>query len=712
MRKNPKMYLFVLFIAGIATTAFGQEKELKIEDYLNREVYPSRLQNLQWSETEGKYSYVKNDALIIESVNSKNSDTLVTKAKLNAALHQQEIDSVKQHPSIHWLDKQSFRFTHNNKIIAFDIEKNEARIINSYPPEAKHTDIHAETKNIAYTKGSNLFISLKGKEKQITHDTIEGISYGKAAHRREFGISKGTFWSPSGKSIAYYRMDERMVSQYPLVNTNSRVAETKMIRYPMAGMKSHQVKVGVYHSDKDKSVFLRTGEPLDHYLTNITWGPEEKYIYIAELNRDQDHLRLNKYNAETGDFVKTLLEEKNKRYVEPEHALFFTEGKKNQFIWFSERDGYQHLYLYTTNGKLLKQLTEGEWVVGDIIDYNPEKEECFFYGTKNSPLNRDVFSVNLDNGEIRPISAEEGTHTVKPGPNVKYFLDSWSSTNMGRAYAVLSGEGKKIKTIQKDPNPLENYNTGETTISTLRADDGSKLYYRMIKPYDFDSTKKYPVFIYVYGGPHAQLVKNSHLGGANIFLNYLASRGYIVFTLDNRGSANRGFEFESKIHRRLGELEVADQMKGVDYLKSLDYVDTTRIGVNGWSYGGFMTLSMLLEHPETFKAGCAGGPVTDWKYYEVMYGERYMDTPESNPEGYKEASVLNKASNLNSRLLIIHGTMDPTVVWQHSRQFVRKCVQKGKLLDYFIYPGHEHNVRGKDRLHLYKKITQYFEDHL
>ncbi|MCF8309739.1 MAG: S9 family peptidase [Bacteroidales bacterium] len=712
MKINSKTFLFVLFAAIIAGTAFGQKKELKIKDYLNRDVYPSRLQNLQWTESQGKDSYVEDDALIMESVNSKNSDTVITTENLNAALHKKDIDSLKNCPSVQWLGKQSFRFTHKNKIIAFDIKKSEARVLNSYPNDAKNTDLHAETKNIAYTKGSNLFISREGQERQITHDTIKGISYGKAAHRREFGISKGTFWSPSGKSLAYYRMDERMVSQYPLVKTDTRVAETKMIRYPMAGMKSHHVKVGIYHLGKDKSVFLRTGKPLDHYLTNITWGPEEKYIYIAELNRDQDHLKLNKYNAENGKFVKTLFEEKNERYVEPEHTLFFPEGRKNEFIWFSERDGYQHLYLYNTKGEYLKQLTKGEWVVQDIIDYNPDEKACYFYGTKNTPLNRDVFSVGLDNGKIKPISGIEGTHKVKPSPDFRYFLDSWSSTEMGRAYTILSGKGKKIKTIQKDRNPLKNYKTGETTISSLRAEDGSKLYYRMIKPHDFDSTKKYPVFIYVYGGPHAQLVNNSHLGGGNIFLNYLASQGYIVFTLDNRGSANRGFEFESTIHRRMGELEVADQMKGVNYLKSLDYVDTTRIGVHGWSYGGFMTISMLLEHPDTFKAGVAGGPVTDWKYYEVMYGERYMDTPESNPEGYKEASLLNKASSLDSRLLIIHGTMDPTVVWQHSRQFVRRCVQKGKLLDYFIYPGHEHNVGGKARLHLYKKVTQYFDDHL
>ena len=234
----------------------------------------------------------------------------------------------------------------------------------------------------------------------------------------------------------------------------------------------------------------------------------------------------------------------------------------------------------------------------------------------------------------------------------------------------------------------------------------------MIKPINFDPKKKYPVLVYVYGGPHAQLVKNSWLGGAGLWLNYMAQQGYLIWTLDNRGSANRGFEFENSIFRNLGTLELEDQMQGINYLKSLDYVDVDRIGVDGWSYGGFMTISLMLKNPGVFKAGCAGGPVIDWKWYEVMYGERYMDTPQDNPEGYKNACLLNHVKDFEGRLLIIHGTMDPTVVWQNSLSFLQKCVDEDKLVDYFVYPGHGHNVGGMDRVHLWKKIEQYFNDNL
>lgn len=710
--KKMRTTLFVLLFSLIFLFGNGQEKQLAIKDYLNPKVYPERIQNLQWMMSDADYSFIKNNSLIQESATSKGSDTLLTLSKLNDALIDKNIDSLKRLPGIKWMDGYTFRFSHKHQIITYDLENTKASVLISLPEEAGNTDFHERSQKSAYTIGQNLFLTDGNKTIQITHDTADGIENGKAAHRREFGISRGTFWSPSGDMLAFYRVDERMVSEYPLVKTNTRVAESKMIRYPMAGMTSHQAKIGIYNTNSNKTIYLKTGLPKDKYLTNISWGPQEKYIYIAELNRDQNHLKLNKYDPESGEFIKTLFEEKNSRYVEPENELFFLKERKNQFIWFSERTGYQHLYLYNTDGKLIKQLTDGKWVVQDIIGYDSDTDECYFYATKNSPLNRDAFSVNLSSRKIKNLTPDMGTHSIKCGPEFKFFIDSWSSTEMGREYAILNSKRKKIKTLKQDRNPLENYNTGKTIVSSLQSHDGTKLYYRMIKPHEFDESKKYPVYIYVYGGPHAQLVTNSHLGGGNIYLNYLASKGYIVFTLDNRGSANRGFEFESTIHRRLGDIEVADQMEGVRFLKSLDYVDTTRIGVNGWSYGGFMTLSMLLQHPETFKVGVAGGPVTDWKYYEIMYGERYMDTPQSNPEGYINASLLNEVSNLDSRLMIIHGTLDPTVVWQHSREFVRACVNEGKLLDYFIYPGHEHNVRGKDRIHLYKKIAQYFEDYL
>jgi len=513
-----------------------------------------------------------------------------------------------------------------------------------------------------------------------------------------------------------------MVKDYPLVDIKKRIAEVENTKYPMAGMTSEEVTLGIYNIKTRNVIFVKSGDPNDQYLTSVTWDPTEKYIYIGILNRDQNHLKLNKYNVLTGDFVYTLFEEQNEKYVEPEHPMYFLPTKPGQFVWMSERDGFQHLYLYQTSGRLIKQLTKGEWVVTNFIGTDDKEKTIFFRGTKESPIEKNIYSVGLRSEKITRISPDHGTHSAFFGRgNNKhsvvsysgdYILDEYSNIAIAREYNLLNSEGTTLQTLQENADPMKDYNLGEMSIFTVKSDDGQDLYCRLIKPADFEEGKRYPVFFYVYGGPHSQLVKDSWLGAAGIFQNYMAQQGYVVFTMDNRGTANRGLTFEQAIFRNVGEAEVADQMKGVEHLLSLDFVDPDRIGVDGWSYGGFMTISMMLRYPGIFKVGCAGGPVIDWKYYEVMYGERYMDTPKSNPEGYKNASLLNKNYQLEDKLLIINGTKDHTVVWQNSLTFLKKCVDDGKQVDYFVYPGHPHNVRGKDRMHLYEKIRLYFDEKL
>jgi dipeptidyl-peptidase-4 len=466
----------------------------------------------------------------------------------------------------------------------------------------------------------------------------------------------------------------------------------------------------VYHLKTGKTVFMKTGEPKEQYLTAVTWGPESKLIYISLLNRDQNHLTVNSYNSETGELVRTLFEETNPHYVEPENPLYFRPEHNDEFVWVSERSGFDHLYLYNTKGEIIRQLTSGPWVVTGILGFRGD--ELWFTGTKESPLEDNVYTVEIETGQITRISPDHGTHNAMVSKTGNYVLDIYSSTDVTREYKLLNNKGKEMRVLLADSNPLAGYNLGKMSILTLKADDGTPLYCRMIKPINFDSTKTYPVIVYVYGGPHAQLITDSWLGGAGLFLNYLAEQGYIIWTMDNRGSANRGRDFEQIIHRQVGQVEVNDQMVGVNYLKTLTYVDTTRMGVDGWSYGGFMTISLMLNHPGVFKVAVAGGPVIDWKYYEVMYGERYMDTPQANPEGYEEASLLNKVDQLQGKLMVIHGTKDPTVVWQQSLTFLQAAIEHGKDIDYFVYPGHGHNMSGKDRAHLYEKISRYFNDFL
>jgi dipeptidyl-peptidase-4 len=632
--------------------------------------------------------------------------------ELNLYVEKSSQKKLKTLPAYKWEDENSFRYTSDSKIFRFNLAGKNLTIVNSYEKDAENVDFEPVTGRIAYTKENNLYVSDNGNAIAVTHDSDKGIVNGKTVHRNEFGIDGGTFWSPQGNLLAFYRMDETMVTEYPLVNIDERIAKVEYIRYPMAGMASHHVTVGVFNPVNNNLVFLKTGEPADQYLTNITWSPDEKYVFIAILNREQNHMWLNKYDVLSGDFIKTLFEETDAEYVEPLNGLYFMKTNPSQLIWQSRRDGFNHLYLYDTEGTLIKQITKGNWEVTSLQGFDTKETRIFYTSTQENPLERHLYSVELKTGRTIKYTTEKGTHATYVSPEGKFFIDRLSSLTVGSRTALLNEKGETLRLITEDVNPLKNFKLGETTLVTLKADDGSNLYGRLTLPSGFDSSKKYPVLVYVYGGPHSQLVTDTWLGGSNLYFNYLASKGYIIWTMDNRGTSNRGAAFEQVIHSRLGDIESQDQMVGVAYIKSLPYADTTRIGIDGWSYGGFMTLTLKLRNPGVFKVATCGGPVIDWKYYEIMYGERYMDTPEQNPDGYAKACILNYIDKLDGKLLVIHGAQDNTVVWQNSLQFIQTCIQKGKQFDYFVYPQHEHNVGGTDRLHMYRKLAEYYGQNL
>lgn len=697
----------------ITTSVVAQDKVFTANDaiYMNRSLYPASISQLQWMKNTDNYAYAKDNGIYKVGAKSGTETLLFDVDMLNKALNIGGHDSLTRLPRISFRNTNTCMFTSNKNYYEYSWESETVSKINSLPEEAENVDFDEDARFLAFTIDNNVYISVDGKQIQVTNDTNSEVVNGSTVHRVEFGIEKGLFWSPEAKKLAFYRKDETMVTDYPLVDVNSRIAEVENTKYPMAGMTSHHVTLGVYDLENGNTVFMKTGTPADQYLTSVTWDPSGNYIYIALLNREQNHLKLNKYDALNGDFVVTLFEEKNDKYVEPEHPLYFLPNDPNYFIWQSERDGWNHLYLYRNDGELVQQLTKGEWLVTGLHGVF-EGKQCYFSATKESPLENNLYKVKVGSDKITRITPDNGTHRTQISTNGKYIIDIYSSVDITREYKLLNSKGKTVRIIKEDHDPLAGYHLGQMSIFTLKSEAGDDLYCRLIKPIDFDSTKQYPVIVYVYGGPHAQLITNSWLGGAGFFLNYLAQNGYIVFTLDNRGSANRGRDFEQSVHRQLGENEVKDQMVGVNYLKSLPYVDASRIGVDGWSYGGFMTINLMLTHPDVFKVGVAGGPVIDWKYYEVMYGERYMDTPDENPEGYEKSSLLSKIDNFDGRLLIIHGTSDPTVVWQHSQVFLKSAIEHDKNIDYFVYPGHGHNVRGADRAHLYKKILTYFNDYL
>lgn len=746
----------------IATISSAQEKKTFTlndvipggDNYFN--LVPKSMPGLQWW---GDIC-VRTDIENIKKIDTKSGkeSILVTLEEVNEALkngkmpykltgHIKPLRTLMA-ASLPWGDRNVITFTQYDDrtpgqkyMIWYDFSKK--KIVNLFNLQGEgptNFDFCKENGYMAYTIGNDLYVAHEGDFSSMVNPKVTGnqqqekdVVYGQAVHRNEFGIMKGTFWSPKGTYLAFYRMDQSMVTDYPQVNTTARIAELVPDKYPMAGMTSHKVTVGIYNVKDGKTIYLQAGDPTDRYFTNISWGPDEKSVFVIELNRDQNHAQLVQYDAVSGQKIGVLYEEKHTRYVEPQHPLIFLPWDDSQFIYRTQRDGFNHLYLMDTKTKLKGEwktgkdsedqyceylktipLTEGNWLVQDVLGFNAARKEIIIASTEISPLQTNIFSLNVKNGKRTLIGMEDGTHQAKLSASGTYLIDYFTSNNVPREISILPTTGKKGTTLFTATDPLkENYNLPEITVGTIKAADGeTDLYYRLIKPVNFDPNKKYQAIIYVYGGPHAQMIHNTRFYDARGWDLYMAQQGYVMLTVDNRGSDNRGIKFENCTFRHLGTEEMKDQVQGAKFLQSLPYVDADKIGVHGWSFGGFMTTNLMLTYPDIFKVGVAGGPVIDWQFYEVMYGERYMDTPQANPEGYKESNLRLKAGNLKGRLEVIIGGMDPTCVPQHSISFLRACIDAGTHPDFFIYPEDGHNMMGRDRVHLHEHITRYFLDHL
>ncbi len=576
-------------------------------------------------------------------------------------------------------------------------------------------DWNSASRAVAFVSDHNLYVTDgEGRLHQLSRDGSRELVYGQSVHRDEFGIEKGTFWSNDGRRLAFYRMDQSMVADYPQVDIDPRIASYKPDKYPMAGETSHKVTVGVFDLNTDRVVYLDAGDPTDRYFTNIQWSPDGSTIYLFELNRDQNDCRLTSYDAVTGKKKGELYRETSDKYVEPLHPITFLPWDSNKFILQSQRDGYNHLYLYNTDGKMLKQLTKGNWVVMELSGFNEKRKSAIILSNEKDPIQANFYEVNIGNGKRTLLDNGQGYHHGELSKSGSYLCDISSAPTTPRDIDILSLGSKNPRfNWLHAADPWKDYEVPTYESGTIKAADGTTdLYYRMVKPTHFDPSKKYPTIIYVYGGPHAHCVDASWHYSSRSWETYMAQKGYVLFILDNRGSENRGRDFEQVTFRHLGQAEMADQMKGVEFLRSLPYVDSDRMGVHGWSFGGFMTITLMVNHPEVFKVGVAGGPVIDWKWYEVMYGERYMDTPQTNAEGYEQTSLLHRAKDLKGKLQIITGYNDATVVPQHCLSFIAACIQEGTQPDFFVYPGEPHNMRGHQSTHLHERISQYFDDYL
>jgi len=699
---------FCLFVFLIFNFTFLNciAQQIDLNDLIAGKYRTESLQNLLWRPNTNQYVFIKNDTVFLTDAKTAKKEIYLTFDEIRALTPEKDLGN---NLSFSFIDENTLYFSSqkmklinpktNPKVTFYEIE-------NIIGQSIKDELFVVKEEGIVYVK------SIKNNYQPIiiSLDTGKYIVFGESVHRNEWGINKGQYISPKGNYVAFYRMDESMVEDYPMLKGYGEIATVETIKYPMAGRASHEVTVGIFDvnaSTKENMPvyhYIKTDKQDGEFLTSLTFSPDEKSFFITHLNRAQNHGKLIEYDVATGNKIRVLLEEHDDRWVEPSTSITFL--KNGNFIWKSDRDGFTHLYLYDKTGTLIKQITTGNFDVINLLGLDEKQENLFFTAAFPVPTDRNVFSVHLKKGNITHLAPEPGVHNPTFSSNFNYFIDDFNNLTTPREITVRNNKGKILNMLLNSKNPYEEINLGEISIGKIQNAEGIDLYYRMILPPDFDPNKKYPVFLYVYGGPHSQLVTNTFMSGGG-FIYYMAQQGYIAFTLDNRGTANRGREFEKTIHRRLGICETEDQICGVNFLKSLPYVDADRICVDGWSYGGFMALSLITEYPEVFASATLGGPVTDWKWYEIYYGERYMDTPEENPEGYAKASIINKVDKIKANTLIFHGGLDDVVVQQNSLELLEKAVKEGVLLNYYVYPSHGHNVRGKDRVHLWQMIENH-----
>jgi dipeptidyl-peptidase-4 len=704
------------------------QKEMTLEEAVRQQFgkfYPDHLSDLTWLPNTQEFVYQKNDTLFKGNAKGKISPWL-TVAKIKSG----GLDSLSHLPSLHWTDNAHAWFEENGQYYFWDNVALKVKLVQnqnmnlrmkSVAPPA-NWDFHAASGNIAFTVGNNLYVKNGANAPAIAVTTdAEGMVSGQSVSRNEYGISKGTFWSEDGKHLAYYVKDENNVAQYPLTNYNTVPATINNIRYPMAGAASELVSLWVYHLDangKKSHVKLEitdiNGEYNDQfYITNIAWTPDNQSILVAWLNRKTDYMRLMQFDANTGKMIKVVFEEHDTKWLEPDQAPLFVPGHPTEFIWrsYQTKSGFHNYQHYNLEGKKL-----GEWSTPyeqlSILGFSTKGDKIFIATTTANALHTSAIIGNMKDYSIQNVLTGEGLHDISISADGQFILDQYNSSNVPNAVVIRTNTGKVAHTLFTAVDKLKDYKTGITEVGSIIGHDGTSLNYRLIKPSNFDASKKYPVLVYVYNGPHVQLVNGGYLSGSSLWMNYFAEKGYLVFTIDGRGSANRGKQFEQAIHRQLGTPEMEDQLAGVEWLRKQKFVDDSRLAIHGWSFGGFMTTSLMMRQPGVFKCGVAGGPVLDWTLYEVMYTERYMDTPTENPDGYKNNNLNNYVKNLAGPLLMIHGTDDDVVVMQHNMRLLKSCISNNVPIDFFAYPGHAHNVRGKDRVHLMHKILDYVEHEL
>ncbi|WP_299082434.1 S9 family peptidase [uncultured Paraglaciecola sp.] len=583
------------------------------------------------------------------------------------------------------------------------------------------TDIKLSPKGnyLSFVRNQDLYIKhiKSGKETRLTHDGNGPIKNAMAEFvaQEEMGRMTGYWWSPDEKHIAFTQIDESPVEQ--ITRSEIYADSIKMIkqRYPSAGTNNVLIKLAVLDLASLQKNWVDLGDEQDIYLARVNWMKDSTKLTYQVQDRSQQYLALKAFDLSSKK-QSTLLEEKSNTWVNLNKDLRFLNDKQH-FIWASEKDGYKHLYLHKNNGELVRQLTKGDWVVDEVEAIDQKNKVIYFTGRADTPTQSHLYKVGFDGAAITKITKRSGFHKISFSQDASVYVDNFSTTNTPQQVSLHQAQGKQLTWLSEnkidDNHPLKPYQANwiKPTIASFNTQDGTEIFYRLYKPAKIEG--KHPVIVYLYGGPGAQVVKDSWGGNRGLLMQYWANKGYVVFSIDNRGSEARGKAFEDPIYKKMGSVEVADQIEGVKFLHSLPYVDPSRIGVHGHSYGGYMSLMAMFKASDYFKAGVAGAPVTDWGLYDTHYTERFMGHPKTDKGAYAAASVFPYAKDLKGDLLIYHGMADDNVLFTNSTKLYKHLQDLAIPFESMDYPGKKHSIRGKNTgIHLYKTITNFFDKHL
>jgi dipeptidyl-peptidase 4 len=663
-------------------------------------------------------------ALYVIDVSSGERSLLVPAEKLESVLpvpsgKQSQATGLGRHaPSqVQWsASAEALLFEGPTSLAWFDLKSQEGRVLVSGKDELADAKISPDGKYVSFIRDHNLWLvpSAGGQERALTAGGTEALRKGELdwVYPEELDITTAYWWAPDSSAVAYLEMNESKVTQFPLINWESFTGEAELQRYPVPSGNNPIIRVLVAPIAGGEPRAMDVGADTNIYIPRVTWLPDSKRLAIQRLNREQTILDLLLADTSTGK-SSTLLTEKDQYWINLSDDLHFLKTS-NRFLWSSERSGYRHLYLYDLSGKELAQLSKGEWEVTRVEAVDEAKGFVYFSSTEKSPLERHLYRVAFDGSGFSRLTKEPGVHGINLAPSAAAYLDTYSNASTPPRQDLYRADASKIAALNENKVPeLEQYHLSPVEFLTVRSHDGVQLNCLLIKPPDFNPAQKYPVLVYTYGGPHAQVVMNAWGGNNLLWHQLMAQKGYLIFALDNRGSAGRGHLFEAPLHYRLGAQELSDQRDGVEWLKAQPFVDGSRIGIWGWSYGGHMTLHAMFDVPGLFKAGFAGGPVTNWRYYDTIYTERYLGLLPQREQGYKESSPVEAAGKLQGKLLIAHGTGDDNVHYSNTLALIDELIARGKYVEVMALPGRGHGVTDPPaRRVLWERVTQFFLDNL